>query len=78
MTASLYEPRYQALRTAMVAARKAAGLTQVQMAEKLQVGQSFVSKIERGQNYVDVLLFLDWFQICNQDPRRVLDAVQGV
>lgn len=60
----------------MVAARKAAGLTQVEMAKRLGVGQSYVSKIERGESYVDVLTFVDWYQACGGQPGVALDLLQ--
>lgn len=75
MPASIYHCNYAALRAAMVAARRAAGLTQVQMAERLQVGQSFVSKMERGDSYVDVMVFLDWCVICRVLPGTLLDPL---
>ena len=56
MSASLYHPKYQALRAAMVASRKAAGLTQIQIAERLHVGQSFVSKMERAATAMSMSL----------------------
>lgn len=59
----------------MVAARKSAGLTQVQMAERLAVGQSYVSKIERGESYVDVLTFVDWYEACGGKPGVALDLL---
>lgn len=59
----------------MVSARKAAGLTQIQMAERLSVGQSYVSKIERGESYVDVLTYVDWQLACGTKPGSVLDAL---
>ena len=77
MSASLYHPKYQALRAAMVASRKAAGLTQNQIAERLHVGQSFVSKMERGDSYVDVLTFVDWCSACGVRPGEVLDRLQS-
>ncbi|MCM2297162.1 helix-turn-helix transcriptional regulator [Rhodoferax sp.] len=57
----------------MELARKTAGLTQVQMAEKLGVGQSYVSKIERGESYVDVMTFVDWYGACGLKPGLALD-----
>ncbi|MFZ4479046.1 MAG: helix-turn-helix domain-containing protein [Rhodoferax sp.] len=68
MPASIYHPRYQALRMAMVRARQVAGLTQVQIAQRLGVGQSYVSKIERGESYVDVITFVDWCSACGLKP----------
>jgi transcriptional regulator with XRE-family HTH domain len=61
---SVHHSHYQALRGELVALRKAAGLSQVQLAERLGVGQSYISKIERGEAYVDVLAFVDWCQAC--------------
>ncbi len=60
----------------MVAVRKAAGLTQIQIAERLHVGQSFISKMERGDSYVDVLTFVDWCSACGVKPGEVLERLQ--
>ena len=59
----------------MIAARKEAGLTQVQMAARLAVGQSYVSKIERGESYVDILTYVDWLVACGCKPGEVLDSL---
>lgn len=58
-----------------MALRKAAGLSQVQLAQRLGVGQSYISKIERGEAYVDVLNFVDWCQACGVTPAGVLDQL---
>lgn len=68
MIASIHDLRYQALRTQLICMRKASGLTQVQLAERLGVGQSYVSKIERGEAYVDVFFYLDWCAVCGVLP----------
>ncbi|QJY31666.1 helix-turn-helix transcriptional regulator [Diaphorobacter sp. JS3050] len=65
MSITVYHPRYQTLRDGLAALRKQAGLSQVQLAQRLGVGQSFVSKIERGESYVDVMLFVDWCRACD-------------
>ena len=78
MPTTVYHPRYQALRAGLVGLRKQAGLSQVQLAERLGVGQSFVSKIERGESYVDVLLFVDWCNACGAPGAgQVLDQLVG-
>lgn len=65
MVISVNHHRYVSLRKHMKAMRIAAGLTQVQMAKKLRVvDQSYISKIERGERYVDMLFFLDWCHAC--------------
>lgn len=73
MSVSLYEAKYDALRTLLRAARVDAKLTQVEMAAALGVGQSYVSKIERGENFVDVLLFARWCEACGLKAGKVLD-----
>lgn len=68
MPISVHHPRYQALQAEMAAVRQAAGLSQVQLSEALGVGQSYVSKVERGEMYVDVMVFVDWCRACNVQP----------
>lgn len=75
MLVSVHHPRYKALRAALVALRNAAGLTQMQLAQRLEVGQSYVSKIERGDAYVDVMLFADWCRACGVNPAQTLDQL---
>ncbi len=57
MSVSLYHAQSQALRALLRDMRLKAKLTQTQMAEVLSVGQSYVSKVGRGENFVDVMLF---------------------
>jgi len=46
---------HEALCDALIAARKAAGLTQAQLAERLGCHQSFVARVESGQRRIDVV-----------------------
>jgi transcriptional regulator with XRE-family HTH domain len=69
---SVHHPRYQILRADMAAMRKFAGLSQTQLAQALGVGQSYVSKIERGDMYVELLLFIDWCIACGTAPEAVM------
>ena len=64
MVASLYQAEYEFLRTQLRAIRTQSGLTQAQLADVLGLGQSYVSKVERGENFVDVLLFSKWCEAC--------------
>ena len=47
----------------------------MQLAQRLEVGQSYVSKIERGDAYVDVMLFVDWCTACGVHPAQTLEEV---
>lgn len=75
MSTSLYHVDYDALRSMLREVRSNAGLTQAQMAEALGVGQSYVSKLERGENFVDVLLYARWCETCGIKPGKALDKL---
>lgn len=75
MPVSVHHPRYQALQAEMAAVRQAAGLSQVQLSEALGVGQSYVSKVERGEMYVDVMVFVDWCRACNVPPEVTISKL---
>lgn len=72
MPTSVHHPRYLALRAELMTLRKKSGLSQIQLAQALGVGQSYVSKVERGEMYVDLLLFVDWCRACGTAPEHVV------
>lgn len=72
MLPSIHHPRYEALRAHLKALRKDAGLTQVELAARLSIDQSYLSKIERGERYMDVLLYLDWCRACGVTPDQAV------
>lgn len=55
MDKTIYTREYAVLLRLLREARKAAGLTQVDLAKRLRQSQSFVSKIERGDRRLDVI-----------------------
>jgi transcriptional regulator with XRE-family HTH domain len=63
------------LQSALVAMRKQAALSQVRLAERLELGQSFVSKVERGEAYIELTLYIDWCLACGVKPGAALDAL---
>lgn len=69
---SVHGVRYGQLQSMLKQARLDAGLTQTGLASLLGLGQSFVSKIERGEAQLDVLLFIDWCKHCGQAAAQVL------
>ncbi len=77
MSTSLYDADYEALRALLKILRVNAKLTQVQLASAMRVGQSYVSKIERGESFVDVLLFAKWCEACGISPGVALDGLRG-
>lgn len=55
MEKSIYSEQYQQLCTLLRQLRQDAGLTQVDVAKRLDVPQSFVSKYESGERRLDVI-----------------------
>ncbi len=76
MPVSVHHPRYQVLQAELAAVRRAAGLSQVELSEALGVGQSYVSKVERGEMYVDVMVFVDWCQACQASPEETIKKLR--
>ncbi|WP_050462660.1 helix-turn-helix domain-containing protein [Herbaspirillum autotrophicum] len=68
----LYNPRYETLRLQLQTVRQEAELTQTELAHKLGKTQSYISKVENGERYLDIMEFLDWCSVCEADPYRVL------
>ncbi len=52
-------PRHDLLREILVARRDAIGMTQLELATRMQRPQSFVSKVEHGERRLDVIEFLE-------------------
>lgn len=75
MTKSAFSRQYGRFRTALVDARRTAGLTQAELAKKLQRPQSFVSKYERGQRRLDVVEFLDVARVLKLNPAAFLSDI---
>jgi len=63
---------YKRFRELVAAERKAAKLTQQDLAAKLKKPQSFVSKYERGERRLDVVEFGEVARALGRDPIRFL------
>lgn len=68
---------YKRLRELLVAARRDANLTQVELSLRLKRPQSFVSKYERGERRLDVIEFGEVARALGIDPIRILDKLYG-
>jgi predicted transcriptional regulator len=77
MPKSIHRDSYKLLCALLVARRKEAGLSQYDLARKLNRPQSFVAKIEVGERRIDVLEFLDITRALNADPFEILHAVEA-
>jgi len=60
MKKSIHSASYQVLLDLLVEAREARGVTQVELAKRLETTQSSVSKVERGERRLDVIELHGW------------------
>lgn len=68
----LRSSEHRALRGLLVAARRKAKLTQVDLAKRLGKPQSFVAKYEGGERRLDVVEFLAVSKALGADARAII------
>lgn len=73
MSGAVFSDDYQKFVALLVDARKAAGMTQADLASRLSKPQSFISKIERSERRVDVVEFCRLAAALRVDPHRLLN-----
>jgi transcriptional regulator with XRE-family HTH domain len=72
---SPYGPRYERFRSLLRQARQDAGLTQVELAQRLNQPQNFISNYERGERRLDVIELIDVSLAIGVDPREIVGAL---
>ena len=69
---------YKKMTELLVRARHKAGLSQVDLGERIGQPQTFVSKIERGERRIDLVEFLILCSAMGADPHDFIDKLQRV
>jgi transcriptional regulator with XRE-family HTH domain len=69
---SLHDPRYERLIRLLVEARKAAGLTQRDLATRLKQPPSYIGKLESRQRRLDVIELVDLLEAIGVKPTKFL------
>jgi transcriptional regulator with XRE-family HTH domain len=77
MQKSIRSQQHKRLCELLISARTAAGLTQVDVAARLQRPQSFVAKYEGGERRLDVVEFLAVTKAIGVDAGKVLKTLQS-
>jgi transcriptional regulator with XRE-family HTH domain len=75
MGKQLRTSRHKALISALIAAREHAGLSQRELAKRLDRAHSFVGKIESGERQLNVLEFCEYADVLGADAAELLRAV---
>ena len=75
MSRSVFTGAYDSVVATLVKARRAAELTQAELAGRLSKPQSFISKIERAERRIDVLEFCALARAIGVKPSDLIDAI---
>lgn len=73
---TIYQEPYLRLVQALVQARKNAGLTQTQVAEKLAKPQSYIAKVEGADRKLDVMEFVELCEAIHQNPIELIKLLK--
>jgi transcriptional regulator with XRE-family HTH domain len=68
MNKTIHSRQSECIRKTLVALRKKAGLTQRQLAEKLDRERSLVGRLELGERRLDMVEFFWLCRACGADP----------
>ncbi len=75
MVKTLFSSPNRQLIAAVVDARKQAGLTQRQLADRLGKPQNYVGRVETEQRRLDFIELLAWFKACGVDAEEAVLAL---
>src|SRR6185437_1968682 len=75
MSKHLRSARHKALIAALKAARESAGITQRELARRLDRAHSFVGKIESGERQLNVLEFCEYVDTLGAEAAELIRAV---
>ena len=76
MAKTLHTERHRKLRELLVERRKAAGLTQTVLAQRLGKPPSYVAKYELGERRLDLLEFLDIAAAIGFEPGELIRSLE--
>jgi transcriptional regulator with XRE-family HTH domain len=68
---------HEALRGALIAARKNAALTQEELAGRLRCHQSFVARVESGERRIDVIELIVLARALEVDASQLFSVAEG-
>jgi len=71
MEKSTFTPEYAILRDRLIQIRNGAGLTQRELAKRLEVAHSWVAKVESGERRIDLVELCLLLTACGGDPSVV-------
>ena len=76
MDKTLVSPEYKVLLTHLREVRESLGITQIQLAERLNSVQSVISKCERGERRMDVIELRRWCMAIGMDLQTFVNGFE--
>lgn len=73
MQTIIYTDNYKYLLKLLKSYRKKANLTQKELADKLDVNQSLISKIESGERKINIIELIMFLKVMNFNPLEVIE-----
>jgi len=73
----LQDQRYRAIIDRFVELRDEVGLNQRELAERLGLPRSHVSKAENYERGLDLVQMVDWLRALGVDERKVINSIVG-
>ena len=67
--------RHRRLIEEVAAARKAAGMSQRALAERLRRSDSYISKFEAGERRLEVCEFIELCEVIGTDPAQLISRI---
>ena len=77
MAKTIRSSGHEALRVALIAARKAADLTQSELAKRLKCHQSFIARVESGERRIDVVELVVLARALEVPAQHFLDQTEA-
>ena len=69
----IYTNNYKYLLQLLKSYRKKANLTQKELADKLDVNQSLISKIESGERKINIIELVMFLKVMNFNPLEIIE-----
>jgi len=72
---SIHRKEYKSVISWLISKRLLEGITQEQLAQKLNQPQSFVSKFENCERRLDIVEFFEICKALNADPHELVESL---
>ena len=78
MPKTLGDPRHKALIEFIIQKRKAAGITQIELAERMKVYQSLIARLESGDRRLDVVELIRLGEVLEFDASLAVRELMAI